>query len=131
MAFARVFGVDRMLFKCTMTTQFLGQDLVDIIVDTDGSTGKAKRHDLTLDGHPFIAFTDSHPMASTGQIQLGETNETPGLTWPIQRLTYQEQQLSALDCQVIKTSLIDTQSTHNWRLTSGFRTNRKQRRRET
>ena len=79
---AWVFGVDKDVIKVKngKNIKFLGQDLVNIALETGRCVGQPKRHYVVLEvavsspesRFPFIAFFYPHPMVSTCEFKLGE-----------------------------------------------------------
>ncbi len=84
MLFALTLSVDKNVIEIYYykDVEFLGQDLIDIILKRGQCVGQSERHDLilkmTIGGLkgrlPFIAFLDPHSMVSIGQIKLGESS---------------------------------------------------------
>ena len=81
--------------------------LVDIALEAGRSAGKSKRHDLVLEvtvsgpkgGLTLIAFSNSHPVVGTGQVQLGKTL---GPTEAVKGLTYQGQRYQFLMVRLLR-----------------------------
>ena len=78
----KIFGINQDVIQIYYNEdiKFFSEDLVDVALKTGWYIEKIKRHDLVLkvavsgaeSRFSLVAFSDSHPMIGTNEIQLGK-----------------------------------------------------------
>ena len=115
MAFFLVFGIGENTIQIhnNKDIMFFCKDLIDIALECCRSVGQSKRYYLILKMAVFgpesslslISFGNSHPVVGTGEIELGKPLYLPQ---SIQELSDKRQWISVLDCEVVKSLIINT-----------------------
>ena len=114
-AFALILGVDENIIQINndKDIEFFCEDLIDVALECCRSIGQSKKYYLILkvvvsgpeSSFPLISFVNSHPVIGTMKTKLGKLPYSPQ---SIEGLSNQRQWISVLDCEVIKSPIINT-----------------------